>query len=142
MKVLNAFLAIAALITCGSCGSTYNITGTSNVSMMDGQKLYLQVLDDDNWKNTDSCDVVHGEFAFAGRIDSAKWARIYLNDDAPRGHPSNPRRWRHRSENQRYPEYDNMRGHRSTTSSTSFCAATIKLRTTARLSPAATRSTS
>ena len=87
MKVLNAFLAIAALITCGSCGSTYNITGTSNVSMMDGQKLYLQVLDDDNWKNTDSCDVVHGEFAFAGRIDSARWARIYLNDEAPTGIP-------------------------------------------------------
>lgn len=78
MKVLNAFLAIATLV---SCGNTYNITGTSNVSMMDGQKLYLQVPDGDNWKHVDSCDVIHGEFSFAGRIDSAKWATIYLDDE-------------------------------------------------------------
>lgn len=80
MKVLNAILAIATLV---SCGNTYNITGTSNVSMMDGQKLFLQVPNEDDWKNVDSCDVVHGEFAFAGRIDSAKWATIYLDDDNP-----------------------------------------------------------
>ena len=50
MKVLNAILAIATLV---SCGNTYNITGTSNVSMMDGQKLYLQVPNEDDWKNVD-----------------------------------------------------------------------------------------
>jgi hypothetical protein len=80
MKVLNAILAISTLV---SCGNTYNINGTSNVSMMDGQKLYLQVPDGDNWKHVDSCDVIHGEFSFAGRMDSAKWATIYLDDQTP-----------------------------------------------------------
>ena len=73
MKVLNAILAIATLV---SCGNTYNITGTSNVSMMDGQKLYLQVPNEDDWKKVDTCDVVHCQLAFAVRIDSAKWATI------------------------------------------------------------------
>lgn len=77
MKVLYAFLAVATL---ASCGSSYDITGTSNVSMMDGQKLYLKVPKDDKMENVDSCDVVHGEFTFAGRVDSASWATIFMDD--------------------------------------------------------------
>lgn len=77
MKALYAFLAVAAL---ASCGNSYDITGTSNVSMMDGQKLYLKVPKDDKMENVDSCDVVHGEFSFAGRVDSTSWGTIFMDD--------------------------------------------------------------
>ncbi len=65
-----------------SCGDSYKIDGTSNVSMMDGQKLYLKVPKDDKMQNVDSCDVVHGTFAFSGRVDSASWANVFMDDQS------------------------------------------------------------
>ena len=60
-KVLYALLSVVVL---ASCGSSYNIEGTSNISTLDGSKLYLKVLKDNEFKNIDSCDVVHGKFGF------------------------------------------------------------------------------
>lgn len=77
-KVLYFMLGLLALT---SCANTYSITGTTNVSTLDGQKLYLKVLKDTALKNLDSCDVVHGQFHFAGSIDSVRVGSILLNEN-------------------------------------------------------------
>ena len=78
-KILYALISVLALT---SCANSYNITGSSNVSTLDGRKLYLKVLKDNDFKNIDSCDVVHGKFNFAGTIDSAKMANIFMDDES------------------------------------------------------------
>ena len=77
-KVLYALLSIIALT---SCSSSYNIEGSSNVSMLDGHKLYLKIIKNDALKDIDSCDVVHGKFTFMGNIDSTKMANSYMDED-------------------------------------------------------------
>lgn len=77
-KVYFALLSVLALT---SCANTFSISGTSNVSTLDGQKLYLKVLKDTTMKDLDSCDVVHGQFQFQGAIDSVRVANIILDDN-------------------------------------------------------------
>jgi hypothetical protein len=55
-KLFYAFLSILAFT---SCMGTYNIQGTSNLSGLDGSRLYLKVLKNNEFKNVDSCEVVH-----------------------------------------------------------------------------------
>ena len=69
------------LLAFTSCANTYSITGTTNVSTLDGQKLYLKVLKDTALKNLDSCDVVHGQFHFAGSVDSVRVGTILLDEN-------------------------------------------------------------
>lgn len=77
-KVLYTIISILALT---SCANSFTISGTTNVSVLDGQKLYLKVLKDTALKNIDSCDVVHGQFQFAGTTDSVRVASIILDDN-------------------------------------------------------------
>jgi len=44
--------------------------------------LYLKVLKDNELKNVDSCEVVHGKFQFGGNIDSTKMATIFMDDES------------------------------------------------------------
>ncbi|MGI6243510.1 MAG: DUF4369 domain-containing protein [Prevotella sp.] len=74
--------AVISILTLASCADTYSISGSSNVSMLDGQKLYLKVYKDTVLKNIDSCDVVHGHFQFQGSIDSVRIANIFVDDNA------------------------------------------------------------
>lgn len=76
------FYAIITLLAVTSCANTYNIQGTSNVSTLDGRMLYLKILKDNEFKNIDSCDVVHGQFKFCGNLDSTKMANIFMDDEA------------------------------------------------------------
>ncbi len=78
-KILYAFLTVMAL---ASCASQYDIKGTSNVSTLDGRMLYLKVLKNNELKNIDSCEVVHGQFSFNGVIDSVRMANIYMDDES------------------------------------------------------------
>ena len=78
-KILYAFVAILALT---SCANSYNIQGTSNVSTLDGRMLYLKVLKDNDFKKIDSCDVVHGQFQFAGNFDTVRMANIFMDDES------------------------------------------------------------
>jgi hypothetical protein len=50
------------------------------VSSLDGSKLYLKTVKDQELKNMDSCDVVHGKFRFAGLLDTVKLANLYMDD--------------------------------------------------------------
>lgn len=70
------FYAVISLLALTSCANSYNISGTSSVSTLDGQKLYLQVFQDTAMKTVDSCDVVHGQFQFVGSTDSVRVANI------------------------------------------------------------------
>ena len=65
-----------------SCANSYNIQGTSNVSTLDGRMLYLKVLKNNDFKNIDSCDVVHGQFQFCGTYDTVRMANIFMDDES------------------------------------------------------------
>ena len=78
-KLFYAFLSILAFT---SCMGTYNIQGTSNLSGLDGSRLYLKVLKNNEFKNVDSCEVVHGQFHFSGTIDSIRMANIFMDNES------------------------------------------------------------
>lgn len=78
-KVIYAILATIAL---ASCSKSYNITGSSNISLIDGDKLFLSVSNDGERKNLDSCNVVHGKFNLNGSFDSIRIAYIITENPA------------------------------------------------------------
>ena len=77
-KILYAFVIVTTLV---SCADSYSIQGSSSVSSLDGSKLYLKTVKDQELKNMDSCDVVHGKFRFAGLLDTVKLANLYMDDE-------------------------------------------------------------
>ena len=77
-KVIYTIISVLALT---SCANSFHIAGSTSVSMLDGQKLYLKVMKDTTLKNIDSCDVVHGQFQFGGSTDSVRVASIILDDN-------------------------------------------------------------
>ena len=81
-KILYAALVVVTMITaCAEQNSeTYNIQGTSSVSVLDGSKLYLKVLTGGELKNIDSCEVIHGDFGFTGQFDSTRLAMLSIRD--------------------------------------------------------------
>ncbi|MCI6670948.1 MAG: DUF4369 domain-containing protein [Prevotella sp.] len=74
------FYTLFPLFAFASCATNYNIQGTSNVSSLDGQKLYLKTTQADTLVEIDSCDVIHGKFAFHGNLDSVKVVHIYMDN--------------------------------------------------------------
>ena len=82
MKKFNIILlALGAFLTLTSCMGSYNVQGSSNVSTLDGRKLYLKILKNNEFKDIDSCDVVHGQFSFHGTLDSVRLANIFMEDE-------------------------------------------------------------
>ena len=71
---------VTALLT--SCASSYNVRGTSSVSALDGSKLYLKAVKNNDLKNIDSCEVVHGEFHFAGLLDTVRMVSLFMDDES------------------------------------------------------------
>ena len=73
---------VAGLLALMSCAEQYNIQGDSSVSTLDGRMLYLKVLSqDDNMRNIDSCEVIHGKFNFMGMMDSTAMGEIYMDNE-------------------------------------------------------------
>ena len=75
------FYALLTAITFVSCAESYTIQGSTSVSALDGSKLYLKTMVNDELKNLDSCDVVHGKFKFTGLLDTIKLANLYMDDE-------------------------------------------------------------
>ena len=76
-----AFVVITLVTACAEQYSeTYNIQGTSSVSVLDGSKLYLKVMSGEELKNIDSCEVVHGGFGFTGQLDTTRLAMLSIRD--------------------------------------------------------------
>jgi hypothetical protein len=78
-KILFASAVVALL---ASCASSYRVEGTSSVSALDGSKLYLKTIKSGQLRSIDSCDVVHGEFHFAGLLDTIRMANLYMDDES------------------------------------------------------------
>ena len=81
-RILYAVFVVVTLVTaCAEQNSeTYNIQGTSSVSVLDGSKLYLKVMSGEELKNIDSCEVVHGGFGFTGQLDTTRLAMLSIRD--------------------------------------------------------------
>ncbi len=73
---------IGLVAAVSSCASSYNVEGSSSVSALDGSKLYLKALKNNEVKNIDSCDVLHGEFHFAGLLDTIRMANLFMGDES------------------------------------------------------------
>lgn len=76
-KILYLLISLVAFT---SCANSYHVQGSSNVTDLDGRMLYLKVLQDNDFKKIDSSEVVHGQFQFAGTLDSARMANIFMDD--------------------------------------------------------------
>ena len=74
--------ALVTAVVLTSCAESYNIQGSSTVSSLDGSKLYLKTVKDQELKNLDSCDVVHGKFRFAGLLDTVRMASLFMDDES------------------------------------------------------------
>ena len=76
------FFLPVVLTILASCASSYNVEGSSSVSALDGNKLYLKAIKNNEFKNIDSCDVVHGEFHFTGLLDTVRIVSLYMDDES------------------------------------------------------------
>ena len=82
MSMKKIFFLPVALAILASCASSYNVEGSSSVSALDGNKLYLKAIKNNEFKKIDSCDVVHGEFHFTGLLDTVRMASLYMDDES------------------------------------------------------------
>ena len=80
MKKIPYVLALLAVIT--SCAGSYSVQGSSSVSALDGSKLYLKAVKNNELKNIDSCDVVHGQFHFNGVLDTVRMVNLFMDDES------------------------------------------------------------
>jgi len=76
----NFFLLHLFILLATAC-STYRVEGVSSVPSLDGQRLYLKVIDEDSVMDLDSCEIVHGTFCMKGEIDSVMLASLYLGGE-------------------------------------------------------------
>ena len=81
-RLKNGLYVLASMLLLTSCAQSYNIQGTSNVPMLDGHRLYLKIIKNENLTNIDSCEVVHGQFALAGNVDSTCMANLYMDEES------------------------------------------------------------
>lgn len=78
-KILLAFATMALM---ASCANSYNVQGSSSISSLDGSKLYLKALKNNELKSIDSCDIVHGQFHFNGILDTVRMANLFMDDQS------------------------------------------------------------
>jgi len=78
-RILYALSCVLVLV---SCAESYSIQGSSSVTTLEGNKLYLRVIKNNEVKAIDSCDVVHGQFSFAGRIDTTRMCNLCIDDQS------------------------------------------------------------
>ena len=78
-KILLAFATMAFM---ASCANSYNVQGSSSISSLDGSKLYLKAVKNNELKSIDSCDIVHGQFHFNGILDTVRMANLFMDDQS------------------------------------------------------------
>ncbi|MGN0222219.1 MAG: DUF4369 domain-containing protein [Prevotella sp.] len=79
-KTISVLCAVVAL--CCSCAETFKVQGTSSLSQLDGNKLYLKTIKDNELKSIDSCDVLHGQFSFIGTLDTVRMANLFMDEQS------------------------------------------------------------
>ena len=73
-KYLSFFAVFTLVLSATSCMKSYNIEGSSDISSLDSRMMYLSTLGDNQLKDLDSTEVVHGKFGFTGTTDSVRMA--------------------------------------------------------------------
>ena len=73
-KYLSFFAVFSVLMSATSCMNSYNIEGSSDISGLDSRMMYLSTIGDNQLKDLDSTEVVHGKFGFTGTTDSVRMA--------------------------------------------------------------------
>lgn len=79
-RIVYMLVTILALTSCAETYETYQIQGSSMVSMDHDNKLALKVFKDDGLADFDSCEVVHGNFSFVGRYDTTQLGFLVTED--------------------------------------------------------------
>lgn len=80
---MNRILALLiAILTLASCAETFSVQGSSSISALDGNTMYLKVVKDKEMKVLDSCDIVHGQFTLTGILDTIRIASLYLGEES------------------------------------------------------------
>ena len=80
-KSIYTIVAVATVLLT-SCATSYNVRGTSSISALDGSKLYLKAVKNNDLQNIDSCEVVHGEFQFVGLLDTVRMVSLFMDDES------------------------------------------------------------
>lgn len=78
-KVIYALVIASSLV---SCAENYSVQGSSSISALDGNKLYLKAIKENELKNIDSCEVIHGKFHFSGILDTVRIANLFMDDES------------------------------------------------------------
>lgn len=74
--------AMVVAVSMVSCAESFTVQGSSSVSALDGSKLYLKAIKNNELKSIDSCEVVHGEFRFAGLLDTIRMANLFMDEES------------------------------------------------------------
>ena len=78
-RIVYALVVACSLV---SCAENYSVQGSSSISALDGSKLYLKTIKDNELKNIDSCEVIHGKFRFSGVLDTVRLANLFMGDES------------------------------------------------------------
>ena len=73
-------MLVVLLTAFSACSSTYQITGNSDITTLDGKILSLRTLQDGHWVEGDSAEVVHGLFSMNGKADTTRMVTIYFDN--------------------------------------------------------------
>ncbi|MGL5957897.1 MAG: DUF4369 domain-containing protein [Phocaeicola sp.] len=79
MKWNQLFILFLSLSLFSSCKNHYRIEGSSSISLLDGQMLFLKVPVGDEMVKIDSAEVIHGSFSMGGKVDSTVLASLYMD---------------------------------------------------------------
>ncbi len=79
-KPFSFAMFLLAMMSLASCGVSYNIEGSSDISGLDSRMMYLRTRVNGEFKSIDSTEVVHGKFGFSGSTDSVRIAFLVVND--------------------------------------------------------------
>lgn len=74
--------ALAVVVMMVSCAESYNVQGSSSISSLDGNMMYLRTVKSNEIKTIDSCDVVHGRFQLSGVLDTVRMATLFIGDES------------------------------------------------------------
>ena len=80
MNVRIIIVALVSWLALASCGSEYQVEGSSSVSRLDGKMLFMKVSNGKELIKVDSAEVVHGLFRMEGKMDSIVIASLYMDD--------------------------------------------------------------
>lgn len=80
MNVRIIIVALVSWLALASCGSEYQVEGSSSVSRLDGKMLFVKVSNGKELIKVDSAEVVHGLFRMEGKMDSIVIASLYMDD--------------------------------------------------------------